>query len=347
MDANVPKFLITRLSAIGDTIATLPVLTTLRRARPDAFIAWAVEKPSNQFLELHPDLDEVVVVPKGWLANPASIMKIRAKLRRFRFDVAIDPQGITKSAALGWLSGAKQRIGLRGQWGRELSTWLNNDLVETESSHITRRSVELLSAVGIEGLDLDALESGLPTCRDSLTTVEDRLASAGVPGRFAMINPGAGWPSKQWETERWGEVAAWLYREHALCSVITWAGDDEFAMAEQIHAIDRQATTIAPRTNLRELAALAGKAVFAATADTGPMHIAAAMGTPCVSLFGSTRPEDSGAYGLRNIAIQKWHQTTDRKGERSDNAAMRDITVEDVCLACEDMLGRLGQSLAA
>ena len=140
-----PRILITRLSHIGDCVLTLPMLTAIRKKYPGAFIAWAVEAPSDQLLEIHPDLDEVILVPKSWVRKPKHWFELRKKLGSYRFEIAIDPQGISKSAMLGWISGAQQRIGIRGRWGRELSPFLNNRLVETKSPHIVDRSVELLS----------------------------------------------------------------------------------------------------------------------------------------------------------------------------------------------------------
>ena len=105
-----------------------------------------------------------------------------------------------------------------------------------------------------------------------------------------MINPGGSWASKRWEMERFGAVVSYLKRHHGLASVIVWAGEDELEMGRVIHEFDREASIIAPKTSLTELAALASKAFFFTGSDTGPMHIAAAMGTPCIGLYGTTRP---------------------------------------------------------
>ena len=96
----VPRILITRLSHIGDCVLTLPLLSAIRREHPDAFIAWAVESPTQQLLELHPDLDEIIQIPKGWLRKPKHYLNLRRKFKRLNFDIAIDPQGITKAPLL-------------------------------------------------------------------------------------------------------------------------------------------------------------------------------------------------------------------------------------------------------
>ncbi|MEM9941204.1 MAG: glycosyltransferase family 9 protein [Planctomycetota bacterium] len=339
------RILITRLSAIGDTVLTLPVLTTLRNAIPDAFIAWAVESPANQFLELHPDLDEVIRIPKSWYKKPSNWLEMRKRLQTYRFDVSIDPQGITKSAMLGWLSGAPKRIGIQGKWGREITPWLNNHLVSTQSPHIVKRSVELLSALHIDQVDLEALKFDLPPCSKSCDSVAQKLDEIGIGQHYCMINPGGGWPSRQWEMERWGSVASYVYRHHHLKSLIVWAGPKERQMAERIHNFDPSASLISPATSLLELAVVAQRSQFVLSGDTGPLHIASAMGTPCIGLYGSTNPQESGAYGQNHIEIQKWHQTGSRK--TADNDAMRDIMAADVFMACDQMVSRMSKQKVA
>lgn len=145
-----PRILITRLSHIGDCLLTIPMLNAIGDHYPDAFVAWAVESPTHHLLKNHPVIDQIVSIPKGWLGKPRSWRAIRTELKSLDFDIAIDPQGLTKSAVLGWLSGAPNRVGAKGQWGRELSPWLNNRLVRPTSTHVVERSMELLEEIGIE-----------------------------------------------------------------------------------------------------------------------------------------------------------------------------------------------------
>ena len=375
----VPRILITRLSHIGDCVLTLPLLSAIRREHPDAFIAWAVESPTQQLLELHPDLDEIIQIPKGWLRKPKHYLNLRRKFKRLNFDIAIDPQGITKSAALGWISGAKKRIGIKGRWGRELSPYLNNSLVQTTSEHIVERSLELLSKISFTTNQSKTnqhktdqkkkgepntdnanannannanhnhpanINFGLPVCPTSHTSIESWLSQnvwkQQNAERFVLINPGGSWASKRWEMDRYGAVASYLKIHHDLTSVIVWAGVDEFEMAKKINSFDTNASIIAPRTNLRELASLTSRASFFIGGDTGPMHIASAMGTPCVGLYGTTRPEESGAFGPHHIAVQKWYQSGScRKRRNAANDAMKDILASDVFSACDQMIASL------
>ena len=149
-DVKSPRILIVRLSAIGDAIQTMPVACALRERFPEAFLAWAVEERAGTLLRGHEALDELIVLPRGWLKSPGGVWRLRRRLRDFRFDVAIDVQSLTKSAVLAWLSGARRRIGFGNPGGRELSKWLNNERVDPKATHVVDRYLELLRPLGIE-----------------------------------------------------------------------------------------------------------------------------------------------------------------------------------------------------
>ena len=338
------RILITRLSHIGDCILTLPVVNAIRKQYPDAFIAWAVESPTHQLLEHHPEIDQIIRIPKNWMSNPQAWSSIRRDLRKENFDVAVDPQGLTKSAMLGWLSGAPRRIGIKGRWGRELSPWLNNTLVEPLSDHVVDRSMELLTELDIES---PQVKFNLPTVPESNQKIDQWLSNHQLKS-FVVINPGASWRSKRWENDRFGTVANHLHQQHNLRTVITWAGVEEEEMAQEIFRLNNLGSVCAMPTSLNELASLISRAMFFVGCDTGPMHIATAVGTPCVGLYGTTRPQDSGAYGPQHVAVQKWYQSGSCKKRRSAaNDAMRDIMARDVNDACDKMIASLTHAKAA
>ena len=338
MPKGSPRILITRLSHIGDCVLTLPVLCALRRKFPDAFIAWAVEKPTDQLLELHPDLDQLIVIPKGWMGKPLQWASILFRLRKARFNIAIDPQGLTKSAMLARMSGARKRIGLKGRWGRELSDKLNNELIDTQSSHVVDRSLEMLSAVEISD---PAVEYRLSVDSASQQRMRSFLEARQVSRPFVVVNPGASWPSKRWDNDSFAAVVRYLESRHGIQCLVTWAGPEELGMAQAIVHCKGECGIVAPKTSLREYAALCDYASFFIGCDTGPMHIATAMGTPCIGLYGTTLPTESGAYGPQNIAVQKWHQDgTSRERRKAENLAMMDIKPEDVFAACDEMVRR-------
>ncbi|MCH2181831.1 MAG: glycosyltransferase family 9 protein [Mariniblastus sp.] len=334
-----PRILISRLSHIGDCVLTLPLLTALRREYPDAYIAWAVEKPSDQLLRSQPGLDEIILIPKGWIGKPRAWGAILRDLRSREFEIAIDPQGITKSALLSYLSGARTRIGIRGRWGRELAPLLNNFNVRQQRDHLVDRSLELL---GPFEMDESRADFGFSLEPDAVDAMRQFLANSRVSRRFAVINPGASWASKRWETGRFAEVANYLAENYELPSLITWAGPAEQAMANELRDQAPKASILAPPTSLNELAAILSMAEFFIGCDTGPMHISTAVGTPCIALYGPTLPSESGAYGAGHLHIQKWHQDgTCRERRSADNLAMQDISAEDVQTACDRMIQQL------
>ena len=339
-----PKILITRLSHIGDCVLTLPMANRIKDRFPDSVISWAIESPTQKLLAGHKAVDDFIVVPKEWMKKPSNWSELRRKFRQRNFDIAIDPQGITKSAMLGWISGAKQRIGIKGQWGRELSPWLNNRLVETTETHLVDRSLELLAAIKGIGESHKPPRYDFPLPDSAINFCNTFLAGESL-NRFAVINPGASWPSKRWNNERFGSVGSRLFRHQGLRSVLTWAGAEEQTMAQEIAAFDSDAFVIAPSTDLPQLAAMLSLADMFIGCDTGPLHIAAAVGTPCVGLYGTTRPQDSGAWPYAattpHVAVQKWHQSGScRKRRSAANDAMMDILAADVFAACEKCLSK-------
>ncbi len=330
------RFLIARMSAIGDTILTMPVACALRAQYPHAFIAWVVEKTASAMLVDHPCVDELVVLERGWFVNPRQIMAVKSRLSALRIDTAIDCQSVTKSALACWLSGAPTRIGCRGQYGSELSPWLNNRLIEPTRPHLTDRSLELLSAVDIHKPRVD-WQMSLPA--DASRKMKRLVWQLGLTQGFAVINPGATWDSKLWEMDRFAAVTHHLSRTHRLPTVVVWGGLRERQWAERILATAHPGTIMAPATSLHELAALIQQARLFLSADTGPLHMAVALGTPSIGLYGATRIEDCGPYGAPHQALQTAFDAGSRRERRhADNHAMRQITVEMVQHACDGLL---------
>lgn len=338
-----PRILIARMSAIGDTILTLPVACALRAQFPDAFLAWVVEEKSAAMVVGHACLDQVLVLPRGWFTSPRGLWAARKSLRALRVDTTLDCQGLTKSAFACRLSGAARRIGLRGEHGRELSPWLNNCLVETRCPHVVDRSLELLTPLGIQR---PKVQWQLPIDEASRQRMRAAVAQRGLMGRYAVINPGATWGSKLWELDRFGRVAEYLGTKHGLPTLVVWGGARERAAAEQIVAASGGHAVLAPASALIELAALIEGGRLFLSADTGPLHMAVAVGTPSIGLFGTTRPEDSGPYGPPHVALQVEYQGGSHKERRrADNRAMRLITVDMVCRQCDAMLESRGSEV--
>jgi ADP-heptose:LPS heptosyltransferase len=340
-----PRFLICRLSAIGDTVHTLPLANLIKQRWPEAFVAWAVEKGPAQLLKGQRSIDEVVVVPKGFLKSPQELWRLSARLRALKIDVALDPQSLTKSATLGLLAGAPRRIGFTAPIGRELGPWINNELLAPREPHVVRRYLEILRPLGVHASERD-VQFDLPSDAAAEASIDTFLTSVGLTNRFAVVNPGAGWDSKVWPAERYGQVASGL----PIPSVVVWAGDKEKAWAETIVRHSGDKAILAPATSLLELTALVRRAMLFVGSDTGPLHIAAAVETPCVAIFGPTRPEVCRPYGSGHTVLRAAYDNlgSARKAAGKTSDAMLQVTSIQVIKACKDSLSpRSGDSKAA
>jgi lipopolysaccharide heptosyltransferase I len=337
-DALPARVLIVRLSAIGDVLHGLPVLNALRDALPAAWLGWIVEGRTAELLQGHRALDEVIQVPRGWLKSPATVWRLRRRLRALRIEVAIDLQGLTKSALAAWLSGARRRIGPAGAEGRELSSWLNNERVEPRAAHVVDRYLELLRPLGIHPVQA---RFDLPEPAPAAVMAGQTLAGLGLNSGFAIINPGAGWPSKLWPPDRFAQLARHLGHRRGVPSLVVWAGPQEHAWADEIVRASAGQARLAPPTSLVELAALCRRARLFIGSDTGPLHLAAAVGTPCVGLFGPMPAARNGPYGAQHIALQQVLLTgSSRERRTANNESMQAIPVDQVAAACDTILAR-------
>jgi lipopolysaccharide heptosyltransferase I len=334
---SAPRILIVRLSAIGDVIHGLPVLCALRAALPSAFLGWVVEGRCGDLLEGHPALDELIRIPRRWWASPREAWRLRRRLSTLRFDVAIDLQCLTKSGVAAVLSGAPRRIGKAPPHARELSRWFHNERVEVRGTHVIDHYLELLRPLGIASPEV---RFDLPEFPGDALAAESILLGCRLStDSFVVLNPGAGWPSKIWPAERYGALAGWLKRTHGLPSLAVWGVGDERPLAEAIVTASDGAAKLAPATSLAELAAICRRAALCVASDTGPMHLAVAVGTPTISLHGPSRSEWCGAYGPQNIRLQaRYEDGSSRERRQADDSAMRAISVEMVAEACGRML---------
>jgi heptosyltransferase I len=336
--SETPRIVIVRLSAIGDVIHAMPVASALRKRFPKAFLTWIGAEPSAELLRGHEAIDELIVLPRRWLRSPRRIWELRRCLHAWKLDLAIDAQGLAKSAIAAWLSGARRRIGFGDQWGREGSRWLYTDRVQTKSEHTVDRTLELLRPLGIER---PAVRFAVPEGDPERQAAARFLREAEINGPYAVVHSGAGWPSKRWLPERFAAVAEHLGRAWRLPVMVVWAGNEERQLAERIVAGSNGNAHLAPPRNLRELAALSRRARLFVSADSGPLHLAAAVGTPCVGLYGPFPVARHGPYGPQHRAIQKMTiQGTTWQRRRAPPEVMGSIDVASVCAACDEILGR-------
>jgi lipopolysaccharide heptosyltransferase I len=349
------RILIVKLSSIGDVVHAMPVACALRDHLPGATLVWLVESEAAPLLRGHEALDDVVVVPRGWqhFWSPAA-RELGPKLRRYRFDVALDVQGLRKSAVAALLSCARRRIGFAGtvrhEWarklrgescqhgvGHQLSGWLNTERVQTHAEHVVDRNLELLRPLGIIA---PRVRFAVPRVPQAQQKVQEFLDGCGFSTGFAVIHPGAGRPSKLWPPDRFAAVVRHLAKAHGLSTVVIWGGDAERRWAEEIVAGSDKAARTAPRMGLADVVALTRKARIFISSDSGPLHIAAAVGRPCVGLFATVPVQRNGPFGPGHIGIQAPAACAREIGSMPANLAMQAITVDSVVEACDEVLRR-------
>ena len=296
------RALVVRLSSIGDVVHTLPALAALRRAGFET--DWLIEPPARVLLAGNPAVSQVFLAPPakafGWKAARATLRALRAR----RYDVALDFQGLWKSAAWARLSGAARVVGWQAASRREpASQLLIGERVSRTSDrrrHVIDKNLELLAPLGIAAFGLR--EFPLPRPAESIARVDAGLAGVDARG-LVILNPGGGWASKLWPPERFGELARGLGAA-GLRPLVSW-GPGEQDLADRVVAASGGAAERSFPTTLLDFVELARRARVVVAADTGPLHIACAVGTPVVALFGPTDPARNGPFAPADVVLRR------------------------------------------
>ncbi|MBL8191632.1 MAG: glycosyltransferase family 9 protein [Acidobacteria bacterium] len=305
------KILIVRLGAIGDVIHTLPALAALRRAMPAAHLSWAVERgAAAKLLHGNPYLDELIELDlRGWRKNwkaaetRAAIHASLAHLRSRKFDLALDFQGLLKSAAVAWLARIPRRIGFAKDVLREsASRWLTTEHVSADDhDHVIKKNLRLVEHLGY---DITG-EFEFPI---RLESSDEQFAAEQLKqnnGALAILNPGGGWPTKLWHTSDFAAIADRLWQAFGIRSAITY-GPGEFTLAQMVIAQSKTGAAFPLASTLKEFLALARRAKLFLGGDTGPMHLAAAAGTPIVALFGPTSARRNGPFAKDDVVVERF-----------------------------------------
>ncbi len=329
------RILLVRLGALGDIVHAMPVAAALRRAFPDARIDWLVSAKHREILDLVPVIDRRLVInDRGGTTGGMPMLAAIRELRRTHYDVAFDLQGLLKSAVLARASGAARVVGFSSSHLRErLARPFYTEAHEPAgAAHVVFQNLALLEAVG---LTVAAPEFPI----EPVASAVARQVSDQTSGRYALINPGAAWPNKRWPPQRFGAVAAELREQHGLAAIVLW-GPGEQGIAEEVVAGSNGAAVLSPRTSIADLVALARGAALMISGDTGPTHIAAAVGTPIVGLFGPTRPARNGPWAPEDITVSRDAICQCHHLRRCTRATMclMDIEVEEVIGAVEGRL---------
>ena len=335
------SFLIVRLGSLGDLIHTLPAVAAIRRVYPDSVIDWLVEAPHRELLDLVPILSSVVVLEgrdfTGWLATSRT-------LRARRYGVALDFQGLLKSAALARFSGARSVVGFDRKALREPAARLfyTNSPKVGEGRHVIDKNLAMVSALLETNEALQPTAAARATIDFPLRDIQSRALEqlrGQVTGSFALVNPGAAWPNKRWPASRFGAVARSLHADQRLPSIVLW-GPGEVPLASDVVAASGDAAWLSPPTSIADLVALVRGASLMVSGDTGPAHIAAAVGTPLVGIYGPTRPARNGPWSAGDITVSRDAicQCHHLRRCKLETMCLMDIQVDEVLNAIERRL---------
>lgn len=347
-----PNILIVKLSAIGDVVHTLPALNTLRQYYPGACITWLVEPAAADLILGHPALDHVLVAHRkqwinGLLTNqwPVYVKQITGFISRLRdreYDMVFDFQAALKGAAWIAMVHGKRKIGFdRGLEHQEHSYLALNERIPAVSmeTHALDRNLMMLEAAGIPH---SSIEYRLPVMPGHHRRAAELLSVSGIPeGQpFMVINPMATWETKLWDPQKFAQVADRIQSTSGWPVVFTGGPGDRAYNEIILTRMQTSAPNLAGRTDLMTLAALLQRAGLMITTDTGPMHIAAAVGTPTIALFGPTAPWRTGPYGQGHRIVRTDLPCSPCFKRRCPDtpACMSSIRVEQVMSAVHDQL---------
>jgi heptosyltransferase-1 len=354
------RILIVRLSSMGDIIHALPAAAMLRAAFPHATLGWLIEERWAELLctlscpragarsPQRPLIDHLHPVSlKSWrrsLFSPQTWERVAASLsdlRAVRYDVAIDFQGAVRSAVLAGWSGAPTIYGAIQPRENAASMWYTRPVL-TRGTHVVRQACSLAEAL-ISQAQTSENQVGhafsIPTAQfpcDPIaeSAVDLHLHELGIQA-FAMLNPGAGWGAKQWPATRYGEVAKALAQEGLKTIVNFGPGEESLARAAEASSAG---AAVALSFSISELVALTRRARLFIGGDTGPMHLAAALGIPVVALFGPTDPERNGPFGTRSIILRNPASRTSLSHKNESDPGLLAIPPAEVASAARQLV---------
>jgi lipopolysaccharide heptosyltransferase I len=341
-----PRFLIIRLGSLGDIIHGIPAAAALRRHFPQARIDWVVDPRYVALLDLVEGLDRRIPFhPRNLTGDPRGLTdgggawSTISELRRARYDAVLDFQGLLKSAVLARLAGGRRTVGFpRADLREPLAALFYTTTADPGAvSHVIDKTLGLLAPLGVVDRTV-RFPIAVPR-----SAVAVSIAGRFGPNGFALVNPGAAWPNKRWPPARFGALAAAIRREHGLRSIVLW-GPGEETLAAAVAGASEDAAEVAPATTIPDIVAIARGATLMVSGDTGPLHIAGAVGTPLVALFGPTYPERNGPWSPNDVVISRVTTCSclyERRCRR-DTPCIDDIGVDDVVQAVRQRLSAHG-----
>jgi heptosyltransferase-1 len=346
------RLLVVRLGAMGDILHALPAVTALRMAHPGWVIDWVVEpkwqallaaptstgRDTENPVALQPIVDRVhLAATKEWRHHPLAartikeIGTLRRTLRAGEYDTVLDLQGALRSAVVSRMAGCRRLIGEANPRERA-ARWLFNERVATSGAHVIEQDVELASAVA--GDELAPVQPRLPV-DPAAEAWADGLLGANTGQDAVLINPGAGWGAKRWPVERYAAVAEGLIQRGFRVLVNVGPGEEPLADV-LVKQTGGAATPLA--CSLGQLIALTRRITLAVAGDTGPLHLACALGKPVVGIYGPTDPSRNGPYGSRFKVLRSAESRRDHTRHEAPEAGLLTIQPVGVLRAAEELL---------
>jgi lipopolysaccharide heptosyltransferase I len=328
-----PRFLLVRLGSLGDVIHAIPAAAALRKRYPHGRIDWMVDPQYMPVVRLVRAVDRVIPVnPRGGAA------KLYSAFRAFwgsDYDAAIDLQGLLKSAVLARVAVPRRVVGFPKSQLREPAARLfySAAMAPPPTRHVIEKNLALLRAVDV----IDS-EVSFPLTIPQTDAVDAVAAQCGA-GRYVLINPGAAWPNKRWPPERFGALARAIRERIGLSSLVLW-GPGEQTLAREVAERSAGAATMAPRTDTTDLFGIARQAALMISGDTGPLHIAGAVGTPLVALFGPTDSRRNGPWSSSDVTVTRFDRCSCHYERRCrfERPCIEDIAAEEVLEAVQRRL---------
>ena len=336
------RVLLIKPSALGDVVQTLPVLHALRVRFPEAHLAWLVSRACQDVVSGHPDLDERVVFDReryrlvGRLMRPGTeFLAFLRRLRRGRFDLVVDLQGLLRSGVMAYATGAARRVGL-GQ-SRELAEWFYTDVVPVPA--LNTPSVDRYWRVAEElGVGDQPKVFEVPLSDEARTWAHELMQHLARP--VLVVNPGARWVTKRWPADRFADLAGRFVQTTRGSVVVVGSGDERDLADHVCTAMHASPVNLVGQTDLKQLGAVLAEADLMVTNDSGPMHMAAALGTSVVAVFTCTSPVRAGPYGPghRVVASQVECAASYQRRCTQGMRCLDDLGVDRVWAAAHELL---------
>jgi heptosyltransferase I len=346
------RLLVVRLGAMGDILHALPAVTALRMAHPEWGIEWVVEptwrallaadgslgRDTGKAAAMQPLVDRLhIASSKQWRKNPLAsqtrreINLLRRALMSEHYNAVLDLQGALRSAVIGRMASTRRFIGESRprEWA---ARWLFTERIDTHSAHVIEQDIELASAIA--GDPLTPVQPFLPRDPAAEAWANQRLSSA-TDSSIILINPGAGWGAKRWPVERYADVARGLLNRGYR--VLVNAGPGEAFLADTVFKMTGGGAT--PLLgSVEQLIAITRRVKLVIAGDTGPLHLACALGRPVVGIYGPTDPSRNGPYGTPFRVLRSPESRRDHTRHEAPEAGLLTITSEDVLQAADELL---------